>query len=336
MRLGKAALLLISALALHSPILLNCVPEGNLPNEISEGKVAVMFWSELCSTCEEVMPYWAELERDPPEGVKVIDVELIPGRTDELFLELGIRETPTFILFVDGKEVKRFSGRPEGDPRKSLRDWLEDEGASLLGEAASLSLLGGMISLSPCSLPIMISLSSLARLSGRRSYALCFPMTVAGVLALGSIVLIASALTVCLLGWAKLLLAAVSIGLGLYSVILPQRACKLPERGIVGRLGRGPLACFTAGFLMVQCNFPLLTGSLILLGSMKDVLSGVIGLVSLSMSLSLVLMLLTATSRRLAASFTAGAGRANATRVGGILLTVLGLYIMLSSLGIIR
>lgn len=97
--------------------------------------------------------------------------------------------------------MKRFSGHPGGDPRKFLRDWLadEDRGESTLSEIASFSLLGGIISLSPCSLPVMISLSSLARLSGKRSYALCFPMTIAGILALGSVVLVASTLAVWLL-----------------------------------------------------------------------------------------------------------------------------------------
>lgn len=90
----NAALLTILALALHSPLLLNCAPEGNAYDEISKGKVAIMFWSKLCSTCEEIMPYWVELERHPPEGIKVIDIELVVGKTDELFIELGIRETP--------------------------------------------------------------------------------------------------------------------------------------------------------------------------------------------------------------------------------------------------
>ncbi len=331
MRLGNLILLMIPLLMLQPILLLNSIPEGNFSREISEGKVAVMFWSKLCSTCEEVMPYWIELERNPPDGVKVIDVELIPGKTDELFLELGIAETPTFVLFADGREVKRFSGRPGEDPGRFLREWImgREQGAFLIGEVLPFSLLGGLISLSPCSLPLMLSLSSLAGLSNRKNYALCFLMTASGVLALGSVALVTFSLAIWLVKWATLLLAAAAISLGAYALILPGRACRLPDKSFMRHVKGGPLACFSAGLLMIQCNFPLLMGSLILLGSMRDVLRGVLGLASLSVSLSLVLLLLTVVSRRLSASFTRGLGRAKVTRLGGLLLIALGMYVML-------
>lgn len=321
---------LILALALLHPILVSCEPEGNLTREIGEGKVAVMFWSRLCSTCEEIMPHWIELERNPPEGVKVIDVELVPGRTDELFLRLGIRETPTFILFVNGEEVKRFSGHPGGEPAEFLRRWMTEDERPLFGELVSFSALGGMIALSPCSLPLMMSLSSLARLRTRRSYATCFLATTAGILTLGLLVLVASSLAIWLARWVTRFLAVAAVSLGIYSLILPERSCKLPGRGPVGRLRGGPLACFGAGLAMVQCNFPLLTGSLILLGSLRDISRGIMGLASLSLSLGLGLVILAATSRRLAAGFSGGMRRVHLTRLGGALLAAMGIYILLS------
>lgn len=328
MRVSKAFLLLALALALQSPLMLACSPNGGLPKELSEGKVAVMFWSRLCLTCEEVMPYWAELERNPPEGVKVVDVELIPGQTDGLFLELGVRETPTFILFVDGKEVKRFSGSPGDDPRRFLREWVGTESyGTPLSEFIPLPLLGGAISLSPCSLPLMVSLSSMLRLSSRRSYALCFLMVTAGILTLGSVVIVASALAAWIVRGLEVLLAAAAILLGAYSLLLPARACKLPGSS-TQRFKGGYLACFSSGLVMVQCNLPLLTGSLILLGSLRDISRGLIGLALLSSSLSLGLILLTSLSRGLTASFTRG--RTEVGRLGGALLVALGVYVLLN------
>lgn len=59
----------------------------DLERELSTGTVAVMFWSETCSACENMRPYWMELERAQIKGVKVLDVPLIAGQTDKLFLK---------------------------------------------------------------------------------------------------------------------------------------------------------------------------------------------------------------------------------------------------------
>lgn len=325
LKLKKASLTLLLLLALSS--FLMSASADDIP-ELSEGKVAVMFWSSSCSTCEKLLPHWRAIERNPPDGFKVIDIELIPGVTDKLFQELGISETPTFIVFDNGKEIRRISGDVGGNAEEFLRDWMEGrERSTLIFGILPFSILGGLVSLSPCSLPLTAALVSASGISRKRDYFTCFLAVSAGVAALGLAVILLSVLATQLVNWLSYGFAIAAMVLGTYSLISPERACRIPKMKLwsTGKY----LACFGSAFVMIQCNFPILTGSLILLGTLKDPVRGFLSLISLSLSMSLSLIILLAASKSLAAKFTRSRGIGLA-RLSGAVLLAIGAYYLIS------
>ena len=69
------------------------------------GKVLVKFGAPWCQPCQMVAP---TLETMATEGAAVFDVNT--DEDQDSAIKYGIRGVPTFILFEDGKEVKRTSG----------------------------------------------------------------------------------------------------------------------------------------------------------------------------------------------------------------------------------
>ncbi|ABM81337.1 thioredoxin fold domain-containing protein [Hyperthermus butylicus] len=78
--------------------------------EETEKPVAVMFEAPSCPVCRKMYPYWARLE----EASSQLPVEfyhiMYSGESDPAFRRYGVSETPTFIVFVDGKPVARHVG----------------------------------------------------------------------------------------------------------------------------------------------------------------------------------------------------------------------------------
>jgi len=291
------------------------------PVELGSGKVAVMFWSELCSNCERILPVWRSIERDPPAGVKVIDIELIPGKNEDIFIKFNIKETPTIILFENGKEIRRISGLSEAS-ESYLRDWIEGKNDLQLVNLA-FPILGGLLALSPCSLPIMMSLAPLGAFSRRRDYAKCLISSTLGVISLGIAFLLISSLLKLILEWAIYTLALFSIILGIFMILYPEKSCK-----VTGRV-KSSFTCFSLGFLAIQCNLPLVIGSFMLL-SVSDLAQGILNLISLSLGMSLTFLLLVRTSKGISAKLSPSRGL-NVSRLGGALLVLIGLYLIISN-----
>lgn len=76
--------------------------EGSLDGS---GKILVKFGAPWCSPCQAVAP---TLEAMASEGLAVFDVNT--DEDQDSAIKYGIRGVPTFIVFEDGKEVKRVSG----------------------------------------------------------------------------------------------------------------------------------------------------------------------------------------------------------------------------------
>ena len=96
------------------------VNEHEIPNEAvfqrevidgsREKPVAVMFESPTCPVCKKMAPYWAILEKRSDDlPVRFYHV-MLSSSTFPLFERYGIEETPTFIVFVDGRPVLRHVG----------------------------------------------------------------------------------------------------------------------------------------------------------------------------------------------------------------------------------
>lgn len=71
----------------------------------NQGKILVKFGAPWCGPCQSVAP---TLEAMATEGHQVFDVNT--DEDQDSAIKYGIRGVPTFIVFNDGKEVKRTSG----------------------------------------------------------------------------------------------------------------------------------------------------------------------------------------------------------------------------------
>lgn len=100
----------------------------------SEKPVAVMFESYTCPACARMRPFWSKLEAR--EGLPVEFYHIYAtGATISVFQRYGVEETPTFIVFVDGKPVARHVGTFEAPHGKTV-DEVMLEWAVAAAEAA--------------------------------------------------------------------------------------------------------------------------------------------------------------------------------------------------------
>lgn len=121
--------------------------------EGSEKPVAVMFDSPTCPMCRWMYPYWAKLE-EKSSTLPVSFYHITYGiRTAEAFRAYQVYETPTFIVFVDGKPVARHVGGFEGENiTRSMLSWaLGVVGLSLASTPEELAQEGLQVFNSKCS-----------------------------------------------------------------------------------------------------------------------------------------------------------------------------------------
>lgn len=83
--------------------------------------VMVDLWAEWCSPCLVIAPILKELVEEFDGVLKLAKVEVDEGDNMKLAGHYQVRGFPTVILFVDGKEVARFSG---AKPLSFLRDFV--------------------------------------------------------------------------------------------------------------------------------------------------------------------------------------------------------------------
>ncbi|KAG8687783.1 hypothetical protein FRC08_011775 [Ceratobasidium sp. 394] len=73
----------------------------------SQGKtIIVNFWATWCGPCRNIAPTFEQLSGQPGIDFYKIDVDIAP----DVALEVGIRKTPTFILYKDGRKVSTVTG----------------------------------------------------------------------------------------------------------------------------------------------------------------------------------------------------------------------------------
>ncbi len=79
----------------------------------SDLPVIVDVWSESCAPCKQMVPVLINIATRYESRVRVVEIstDAQPG----LLARLGVRSTPTLIIYQGGAEVGRMSGfRPEG------------------------------------------------------------------------------------------------------------------------------------------------------------------------------------------------------------------------------
>ena len=75
---------------------------------ISSGTVLVDFWAGWCMPCKMLAPIIEEIAEELGDSLKTAKVDV--DAEGELAMEYSIMSIPTVIIFIDGKEVKRFVG----------------------------------------------------------------------------------------------------------------------------------------------------------------------------------------------------------------------------------
>ncbi len=86
--------------------------------------VAVMFEGPKCPYCKLMKPYWVKLSESGLSNVKIYAVMFNP-ETQEVFYRYGVSETPTFILFRNGKPIAVHVGAFSGDVLLAMKSWIE-------------------------------------------------------------------------------------------------------------------------------------------------------------------------------------------------------------------
>ena len=77
--------------------------------ESSSGLVLVDFWGPACVPCLALMPYVEELAGKYDTKLKVVKVDASKNR--RLCIDLKVMGLPTFLMYRDGQEVGRLSGK---------------------------------------------------------------------------------------------------------------------------------------------------------------------------------------------------------------------------------
>ncbi len=86
------------------------VNSENFSEEVlkADGIVLVDFYSDSCIPCKKISPVLSETEKDYPEKLKLVKVNV--SFDSEIALQYDVQATPTLIFFKDGKEQSRLRG----------------------------------------------------------------------------------------------------------------------------------------------------------------------------------------------------------------------------------
>ena len=82
--------------------------DKNFKNQTKNGILLVDFWAPWCGPCKMMAPVLNEMADLDSDKVTIAKVNV--DNQQQLAQKFNIRSIPTLVMFVNGKEVKRFSG----------------------------------------------------------------------------------------------------------------------------------------------------------------------------------------------------------------------------------
>lgn len=86
--------------------------------------VLVDVWAEWCSTCKAMMPVVSSIASEYGDRLVVVTAEAEEANR-QLVTDYEIRSLPTFLLFVKGEVVERWSGpRARSEISKTLAEYV--------------------------------------------------------------------------------------------------------------------------------------------------------------------------------------------------------------------
>ncbi len=98
----------------------------NYENEVARSKepVLVDFWGPQCRPCLALMPTMEKLEKEYAAKLKFTKLNSAENRL--LCAKLRVMSLPTFLIYKNGKEIKRIVGEQtkESDLRKAIDEAL--------------------------------------------------------------------------------------------------------------------------------------------------------------------------------------------------------------------
>ncbi|AEM39290.1 cytochrome c biogenesis protein transmembrane region [Pyrolobus fumarii 1A] len=329
--------------------------------------VAVMFESPTCPTCQRMKPYWHMLEIVSDKlGIKFYHI-VYSSATHEAFVRYRVEETPTFIVFVNGKPVDRHVGDFVADNiTRAMLEWVKSAvreasmqanvtsrasyneessqafqagvGVAAFATMLAAALVAGILAtFSPCVLPVLVAYATSSASRGTQMpvsmFASCSAAAAGGALALGMLFVIAGA-----------------VAANLQSLILPSIALAIVAAGIAMMLGvpmefatmrarrAGLLGfCSLYGVVALQCTLPLVAGALLLAMGAGDILRGVLVALAFALGLGASLGGVMYASSRLGAEFARKlvARSTLLNRIGGLVMVAAGAYLLAYALGVV-
>ena len=260
---------------------------ASLEPDILKGKVVVLFWSQTCPHCLQVLPVWQKLEEQQPlksMGIRLADISLQSPSGPQLFQRYGVFETPTLAYLDNGRLLAMVPGPETADPEGVLDAvkrlvglaGMETGGqvetkpstvaafseAGMVGLFAMFLGLGFLAAFSPCSIAVLVAYAA----SGRRlNPVACFGAGFTGTLLLAGFVAILAAMFSSFLTLLPLLLAAVVFYAGLVTLLGVGHA--------MGPSLRVPqsLLCLAYPFIAIQCSLPIVVAGFAGVGAVGSI-----------------------------------------------------------------
>ena len=260
--------------------------KASLEPDILRGKVVVLFWSQTCPHCLQILRVWEELEEQQPLkniGVRLADVCLQSPSGPQLFQRYGVFETPTLVYLDNGRLKAMVPGPEVADPKAILDvvkglvglanveiDSVEIKPATttILSEASIAGLfamflgLGFLAAFSPCSIAVLVAYA----VSGRGLNPLaCFGAGFTGTLLLASFIAFLTATFSSFLTLLPILLAAVVFYAGLSTLLRVGHGV-----GLSIRVPRS-LVCLAYPFVAIQCSLPIVVAGFAGVGAVGSI-----------------------------------------------------------------